>query len=58
MKVGLRRAILAIIAIVLVIGAVAICFYGEYSIRKDFKSDVTNAKQVLAPRIEGDPARS
>ena len=37
---------LIVISILLFIGTIAICFYGEYSNRRSYKSNMTNAEEV------------
>ncbi|WP_163215726.1 hypothetical protein [Clostridium thermarum] len=46
MKKRYTNLILVIVSVVLFLGTVAICFYGEYNYRKSYKSNVNNAKEV------------
>jgi flagellar basal body-associated protein FliL len=46
MKRKFTNVLLVIISVVLFIGTVTICFYGEYNNRKSYKSNVNNAKEV------------
>ena len=49
MKSKYTNIALIVTAVLLVIGIVTLCIYGEISNRNKYKNNVTNAEEVLAP---------